>query len=113
MHTTEDYLANITPSQLVEFERIRKIVKSIVPDADEVMSYGIPTFKYLKKPLLYFGAFANHVSIFPAQDPLLTEVPELNKYRTGKGTFQYSEKDPIPSELVEKMVRFHLRRIKK
>ena len=63
--TVDEYLNRIEPSQRKQFERVRKIVKKLVPEAEEVISYGIPTWKYRGKYLIYFAAFKNHMSIYP------------------------------------------------
>jgi uncharacterized protein YdhG (YjbR/CyaY superfamily) len=65
MSVIDNYLKEVQPSQRVELERIRRIVKGMVPDAEEVIGYGIPTLKYKGKNLIHFAAFKNHLSIFP------------------------------------------------
>ena len=61
----DGYLAALTPAQRAQFERIRRIVRSIVPDAEETISYRIPTFKHRGKYLIYFAAFKDHMSVYP------------------------------------------------
>ena len=63
--SVDDYLAVLTPAQCEQFERIRRIVRSMVPDAEETISYGIPTFKHRGKFLIYFAAFKDHLSVYP------------------------------------------------
>lgn len=107
MSTIEDYLDKATPTQKAEFERIRKIVRELAPEAEEVMSYGIPTFKHKRRPLIYFGAFKDHMSIFPASDEMMETIPELSKFRTSKGTLRYTEDNLIPDSLVKKFIRYN------
>lgn len=98
-----------TPSQRVELEKIRRIVKELVPDAEEVISYGVPTFKLNKRPLIYYAAYKNHMSIHPASDAMIVAISEkLGKFRTGKGTFQFTEANPIPEPMMKKIVLFRL-----
>lgn len=104
MQTIDDYFTNATPSQYHEYERIRRIVFTLVPDATETMNYGIPTFKYKGKNLIHYGYFKNHVSIFPGSQPIELLKDKLHTYKLSKGTIQYDEKNPIPEEIVKELV---------
>ncbi len=87
---------------------IRAIVKKMAPAAEELISYGIPTFKLDKKPLVYFAGFTSHVSLFPAISANEDFEKLFREYRTGKGTIQFPLNKPIPLELVERFVNFRL-----
>ena len=89
MATVEDYLARIPPEQREQYERVRRIVRGVVPDAEETISYGMPTFTYGGKYLVYFGAFKHHMSIFP-------------------GTVRFTADNPIPEATLTDMVRRRL-----
>lgn len=104
MNDVEAYIEQLPESQKVHLERIRTIVHALVPDVEETISYGMPTFKYIKKPLLHVAAFASHMSVFPTGDDALVGLPEVNKFRTGKGTLQFTENDPIPDAVIELIV---------
>jgi uncharacterized protein YdhG (YjbR/CyaY superfamily) len=105
--TVEEYLKSTTPSQQAEYKRIQKIVRSLVPDIEEIISYGIPTFKYKGKYVLYYGAFKDHVSIFPGGN-VETLKDKLGKYKISKGTIQYDEKDPISEEIIKEFVMMRM-----
>lgn len=114
MTNVDDHLNSASPAQRAELEKIRQIVKEIVPEAEEVISYGIPAFKYNKRPLIYYAAHKNHMSIHPASDQMVESVgQELAKFRTGKGTLQFTENNPIPEPMLKKIVRFRLAEITK
>ncbi len=106
MAMVNEYLESITASQKAEFEKVRKAVQQLVPEAEEVISYGIPTFKYKKKPLLYFGAFKDHTSLFPTSDEMIKAIPELEKHRAGKSTLRFAES--IPEPLLKKIILHRL-----
>jgi uncharacterized protein YdhG (YjbR/CyaY superfamily) len=112
MQTVENYLENMTPPQKAEFERVRSIVKQLVPDAELVISYGMPTFKYQGRPLLHFGVFKDHMSIFPTGDSRVGEISELAAFHTSKGTLQFTEENPIPDAALEKLVAVRLEKVK-
>lgn len=93
---------DFTAPEKAEFERIKKLVMDVVPEAEQVISYGMPTFKYQGKIILHVGAFANHMSIFPAGKTDLF-INELDEYKTSKGTIQFTLEKPLPAELITKI----------
>ena len=101
MVSVEDYLAALTRAQREQFERVRRIVRSMVPEAEETISYGIPTFKHRGKYLIYFAAFKDHLSVYPTVDAV--EATEGTK-----GTFRFSEDDPVPEDVVGAIVAHRL-----
>lgn len=111
MSTVAEYLENVTPPQKAEYERIRKIVKQAAPEAEEVISYGIPTFKYKGKYLIYFGAFKNHMSVFPGAPLELKK--KLKGYKLLKGTIQFTEEKPLPGSVIKEIVLSRLENISK
>jgi uncharacterized protein YdhG (YjbR/CyaY superfamily) len=99
--SVDGYLAALSPAQRAQFERIRRIVRSIVPDAEETISYRIPTFKHRGKYLIYFAAFKDHMSVYPT-------VGAVEATKGTKGTFRFSEDDPVPEEVVRGIVAHRL-----
>ena len=105
MLTVAEYITNASPEQQIEYKRIQSIVYGITPDVTEVISYGIPTFKYKDKYLLYFGAFKNHMSVFPTPEPVEFLRERLKDYKVSKGTIQFTHDKPLPTDVLEDMVR--------
>jgi uncharacterized protein YdhG (YjbR/CyaY superfamily) len=102
--TVDEYVSALTPAQREQFERVRGIVKCLVPDAEEAISYRIPTFKYRGKYLIYFAAFKNHMSVYPT-------VGTIEATKGTKGTFQFTENDPVPKDVVVKIVSHRMSQI--
>lgn len=114
MTDIDEYLKNVAPPQKVVLDKVRKIVRQIVPDAEEVIGYGVPAFKYTKQPLIYMAAFKNHMSIYPAYDTMIDAIgEELGKFRTGKGTFQFTATNSMPDSIIQKIIHFRLAEISK
>lgn len=113
MLTVDEYLTQASPSQRAELERIRAFVKQLVPDAEETISYGLPALKYKGKPLVYFGAFKNHMSLFPTAGPTETLKDKLSGYFVSKGTIQFTEDNPLPDSLLEEIILERLDTIQK
>jgi uncharacterized protein YdhG (YjbR/CyaY superfamily) len=102
--TTETYLASVeSPEARALLERIRAIVREEVPDAEEVFSYGMPGFKF-HGPLVWFAAFKNHCSLFPA-GRVSAFADELKDFKTSKGTIQFTVEKPLPDSLVRSIVK--------
>lgn len=100
----QEYIANTTAEQQLEFKRIQTIMYGLVPDAKEVISYGIPTFKYKGKYLLYFGAFKSHMSVFPTPQPVEKLSNRLKDYTVSKGTIQFTSDKPLPEDVLTDMI---------
>ena len=111
MSVIDDYLSNVSPSQKEELERIRNIVKQIVPDAEETISYGIPAFKYKHKYFIGFAGFKNHMSIFPGSIPLESLGDKLKGFKISKGTIQFTEDKPVSEALIKELIHNRLTKI--
>ena len=102
----ESYLAACPEPHRTTLEKLHATIRSVVPEeTTEVMSYGMPTFKY-KGGLVAYAAFKEHCSFFPLSGRLVEEfAEELKGYKTSKGTIQFPVDKPLPAALVKKMVR--------
>lgn len=109
--TVDEYLSNLSKDQKTELQRIRDIIKKEVPEVEESISYEMPGYKYKGKPLIYFAAFKDHLSIFPTPGPIEELDAVLKKYQSGKGTLQYNLEDPFPEELLQKLIQARLKQI--
>ncbi|MBS1553039.1 MAG: DUF1801 domain-containing protein [Bacteroidetes bacterium] len=100
---TDSYLA-LQPEKVREvLEKLRQTIKSSAPEAEEVISYGLPAFRY-HGMLVYFAAFKNHCSFFPGS--IVEKMKnELKNYKTSKGTIQFTAEKPLPAALVKKIIK--------
>lgn len=105
--TIDEYHSTFLPEIAKRLETIRGIIKKVAPDAEEVISYQIPAFKYLGY-LIYYSAYKTHISISsPFSPALLAEFEtELAKYKTSKAAIQFPNKEPLPIGLIKKIVQF-------
>lgn len=111
MTTVNDYLDTIDPQQRNEFERLRSIVRQLAPNAVETISYGMPTFKVNGRPLIYFGAFKHHMSLFPTPGPAEQLKDRLISYKVSKGTIQFTFDNPLPDSLIKDIILARLNEI--
>jgi uncharacterized protein YdhG (YjbR/CyaY superfamily) len=107
----DEYLSKVEPQQRAELERIRALVKQLVPSVEETMSYGMPTLKYKGRSLVYFTASKNHMSFFPSSWAIEELKDELKGYKTTQHTIQFTLQNPLPDALIEKLVLHHVRDI--
>jgi uncharacterized protein YdhG (YjbR/CyaY superfamily) len=101
----DEYLALVPEPARSTLKKVRAAIRSAAPPtATEVISYGIPAFKY-KGMLVWFAAFSDHCSLFPTASVITAFKGELAGFRTSKGTIQFPIDKPLPAALVKKMVR--------
>ena len=103
--TVDEYLRGLPEAQKGALEDLRRTVKAALPDVEETISYQIPTFKLGGRMLVSYAAFKAHLSFFPGAAPVKAFAKELEGFKTSKGTVQFSPENPLPADLVERMVR--------
>lgn len=102
--TVEEYLKALPEKERMVLSELRKTIKATAPKADEVIGYGMPGYKY-HGMLVYFAAFKNHCSFFPGSSMLEQFGEAVKKYKTSKGTLQFTVDKPIPATLIKKIVK--------
>lgn len=98
------YFDRQEPLQKDILEKIRQLIKKTVPGAEELMNYGVPAFRLGGKLILY-AAFKKHVGLYPTPEMIKNFQAELKGYKTSKGTIQFSLDEPMPYDLIIKIVR--------
>jgi uncharacterized protein YdhG (YjbR/CyaY superfamily) len=106
LNTVEEYLARVPEPARSTLNKMRAVIRSVVPkETTEVLSYGIPTFRY-KRMLVALAAFKDHCSFFPLGSSVLEPfAEELKKFRVSKGTFHFPVDKPMPAALVKRIVK--------
>ena len=106
--TVEAYI-NAFPSHVGNtLNRIRSIIKQNAPDAVESISYGMPGYKLNGKPLVYFAGYKNHVGLYATPSGHSQFAAELARYKQGKGSVQFPIDEPLPFDLIERIVQFRV-----
>ena len=105
----EDYLAALPDASRAAMEKLRTTIKSVAPDATETISYRMPAFKHRGRILVYYAAFKDHYSLYPASNAVMDALgEELTPYVSGKGTIRFDADKPLPIALVKKIVQARL-----
>lgn len=101
----DHYIKNSAENVQEKLRELREIIRANAPEADERIGYGMPGY-YLNGPLVYFGGFKNHVSLFGTASKVVDKyIEELKKYKTSKGTIQFPLDEPLPKLLIENIVK--------
>jgi uncharacterized protein YdhG (YjbR/CyaY superfamily) len=101
----EDYLAALPADRRTALEHLRQLTRSACPEAVEVFGYGMPGFKYHRRPLIYFASFSNHMSIFAVgYEPINRHRAELADYELRAGTIHFQPAQPLPDTLLTTMI---------
>ena len=104
--TVDDYIAAQPETQRLKLQQVRNAIRKAVPEAIEVIGYGMPGYKFLGKPLLYFAGFKNHYSLFAASGTFFASLEEeLKNYERRKGTVQFSLEKPVPLRLISRIAK--------
>ena len=112
MSPFDEYLATVPEPQKAELARICEFVHRTVTDAEEATSYGMPAFKYKKRPLLGFKASKKHLSVFPFSPDAVDAAREaLAGFDFSKGTVRFTPEKPIPDSALEILLHNRLREI--
>lgn len=102
---TESYIATQPEATRLVLEQLRQIIKKIVPEAEEVISYQMPAFKQ-NGVLVWYAGYKKHVGFYPSSKPIEIFKDELKTYKTSKGAIQLPLDKPLPVELITKIVNF-------
>lgn len=104
----DSHIASQPKETQVLLNQIRTAIKKLAPKAEESISYGIPTFK-LNGNLVHFAGYKTHIGFYPGVSGINEFKKELVKYKTSKGTIQFSLEEPLPIGLITKIVKFRLK----
>lgn len=104
----DEYINTFPPAIQEILRSIRQTIHEAAPDAEEAISYQMPTYK-LKGNLVHFAAFENHIGFYPIPSGIEAFQTELSGYKSGKGSVQFPLDKPIPLDLIKRIVQFRVK----
>jgi 3-methyladenine DNA glycosylase AlkD/uncharacterized protein YdhG (YjbR/CyaY superfamily) len=105
LKTIDEYLAGVRADQRAALETLRQTIRAVAPNAEEYIGYGLAAFRLNGRPLVAFGATANHCAFYPMNSTTVEAFQgQLKGYETSKGTIRFPSNKPLPASLVRKMV---------
>jgi uncharacterized protein YdhG (YjbR/CyaY superfamily) len=108
MKNVDEYIACFPEDIQKILTRIRNIILSYSPDAEESINYKMPAYKTYGKTLIYFAGFKNHIGLYATPSGHIEFTNELAKFKHGKGSVQFPIDKPIPYDLIRKIVEFRV-----
>jgi uncharacterized protein YdhG (YjbR/CyaY superfamily) len=108
--SVDDYMAGLPDDRRAVMEQLRSTIGAAAPDATEVIAYNMPAFRLEGRFLVSYEAYKRHYSLFPWSDGMVAELGhELKPYAVGKGTIQFPANEPIPLDLVTRIIEIRNR----
>ncbi len=106
--TVDDYLAGFGGEVRARLDTMREVVRRSAPDAVEGMAYGMPAYKLDGRPLVYFAGYDGHIGFYATPNGHEAFAEEFSRYQQGKGSVRFPHTEPLPTDLVRRVVDFRV-----
>lgn len=107
MNPIDQYISTFPKNVQDRLTTIRNLIQKLVPTATEAISYGIPTFK-LNGNLVHYAAYKNHIGFYPTASGIDAFKNELSVYKNASGSVQFPHDQPLPLDLISRIVKFRI-----
>lgn len=107
-NSIDEYIAGFSEEIQTLLNQVRSTIKQAAPDAEESIAYGMPAYKLKGKPLVYFAGYKNHIGFYATPTGHAEFAKELSKYKQGKGSVQFPINEPMPLDLISRIVAFRV-----
>ncbi len=112
--TVDEYIASQPETIQGVLERVRSAIQNALPEAEEVISYKMPTYKLHVDPVLYFAGWKRHFSLYPATASVIAAFKdEIAPYVVSKGTIRFPLTEPVPVKLIGRIAKFRVKELSK
>ncbi|WP_424765631.1 iron chaperone [Paenibacillus sp. sgz302251] len=107
IYSIEDYILQFPNETQEILTKLRQVIKESAPNAEEKISYQMPTYAQ-NGNLVHFAAYKNHIGFYPAPSAIEAFKQELSEYKGAKGSVQFPIEQPLPYELISRIVTFRV-----
>lgn len=107
IESVDQYIAAFEPEVQELLQRLRKVIQEAATEAEEKISYQMPTW-FLHKNLVHFAAYKTHIGFYPAPSGIEAFKEELARYKGAKGSVQFPLSEPLPYDLITRIVQFRV-----
>jgi len=105
--SVDEYIASQPDDARRILERVRAAVRKALPEAEEAISYQMPTYRLNGRAVIYFAGWKQHYSLYPASGNLVASFGDnLKPYEISKGTIRFPFSAPVPAKLIEAIAKF-------
>lgn len=105
----DDYIKTFPVPVQTKLQKLRKVILAAAPEAEEIISYQMPAYHYLGA-LVYFAAYKNHIGFYPTGSGIEAFQKEIVSYKSSKGAVQFPLDQPLPFDLITKIVKFRVKK---
>lgn len=109
--TIDEYIEESPPATQKILQDVRAVIRASAPDATETISYAIPTFDLKGRHLVHFAAFEKHIGFYPTGKGAEAFKDELSAYKGGKGSVQFPIDEPMPNDLITRIVQYRVAQV--
>ena len=106
--STDDYIGQFPPKTQQILQEMRDLIRASAPGASETISYAMPTFDVNGRHLVHFAGYARHIGFYPIPSGMEAFKQELSRYKTGKGSVQFPLDQPLPRDLIRRIVEYRV-----
>jgi len=106
--SVDEYIAESPAETRTMLEELRALIRASAPGVIETISYAIPTFDLHGRHLVHFAGFAKHIGFYPTDSGIEAFKKELEPYKSGKGSVQFPLNQPLPTDLIRRIVKFRV-----
>lgn len=111
--TAQEYIESLPAATKGLVKELRQTIRQVSPTAEDMISYNMPAFKLNGKGLIWYAAWKEHISLYPRTRIMEEAIKELANYEGAKGTIKFPLTQPMPFDLIQKIVKFRMQEIKK
>ncbi len=112
LESVDEYIASQPKPAQAVLTIVRRAIRNAVPQAEEAISYEMPTYKLHGATVLHFAGWKQHYSLYPANDRLVAALTDdLAPYTVNKGTIRFPLSEPVPVKLIERIAKFRAKEI--
>jgi uncharacterized protein YdhG (YjbR/CyaY superfamily) len=106
--TVDEYLASFPANTKKILQAVRNTIQKSAPQAEELISYNMPAFK-LHGMLVFYAAYEKHIGFYPTASGIQAFKKEISRYKNAKGSVQFPINEPMPFDLISKIVKFKVK----
>jgi uncharacterized protein YdhG (YjbR/CyaY superfamily) len=107
----DEYIAEFAPEKRALLEQMRAIIRAAAPGATETISYSMPTFDLHGRHVVHFARLRDHIGFYPTPSGIDAFSDELARYRTTRGAVQFPLDEPLPADLIRRVVEFRVKEV--
>ena len=107
-NSVDQYIKSLPTESKEKIIELRKLIKKAVPEAEELISYNMPSFNYYGR-LVYYAAFKSHIGFYPMASGIAEFQKDISKFKWAKGSVQFPLEKPLPVSLITKIIKYRIK----